>query len=155
MRFHATVQLHGKTATGIEVPAGILVALGGGKRPQVRVTINGYSYPSTVGSMGGLALIPISAEVRGRAGVAAGDEVDVDVVLDTAPRVVEVPDDLAAALTRDPGARQAFDRLSYTGQQRHVLSVEQTKTPETRQRRIDKTVSELSGSGRNSQPPER
>jgi bacteriocin resistance YdeI/OmpD-like protein/uncharacterized protein DUF1905 len=143
MRIHATVQQHGKTATGIEVPAEILTALGGGKRPKVTVTINGYSYPSTVGSMGGLSLIPISGEVRDRAGVAAGDEVDVDVVPDTGPRVVDVPDDLAVALSRESAARQAFDRLSYSGQRRYVLLVEQAKTPETRQRRIDKAVTEL------------
>ena len=82
MRFHATIELNGKTATGIEVPAGVLAALGPGKRPSVRVTINGYSYPSTVGSMGGRSLIPVSADVRSQAGVSAGDEVDVDVVAD-------------------------------------------------------------------------
>jgi hypothetical protein len=145
MRFHATVQQHGKTATGIEVPAEILAALGGGKRPKVTVTLNGFSYPSTVGSMGGLSLIPISAEVRDGAGVAAGDEVDVDIVPDSAPRVVEVPDDLAAALSREPASRQAFGQLSYTGQRRYVQLVEQAKTADTRQRRIDKAVSELSG----------
>ena len=145
MRFHATVQQHGKTATGIEVPAEILAALGGGKRPKVTVTLNGFSYPSTVGSMGGLSLIPISAEVRERAGVAAGDEVDVDIVPDSAARVVEVPEDLAGALSREPAAREAFGQLSYTGQRRYVQLVEQAKTAETRQRRIDKAVSELSG----------
>ena len=143
MRLHATVQLHGTTATGIEIPADVLAALGGGKRPKVTVTINGYSYPSSVGSMGGRSLIPLSAEVREKAGVAAGDDVDVDIVPDTAPRVVAIPDDLAAALRRQPAARQAFDRLSYSGQQRYVLSVDQAKTFETRQRRVDKAVTEL------------
>ena len=70
---------------------------------------------------------------------------DVDIVPDSAPRVVEVPDDLAAALSREPAAREAFDQLSYTGQRRYVQLVEQAKTAETRQRRIDKAVSELSG----------
>lgn len=144
MRFHATIELSGKTATGIEVPADVLAALGPGKRPSVRVTINGYSYPSTVGSMGGRSLIPVSADVRSQAGVSAGDEVDVDVVADAAPRRVEVPPDLSAALGREPAARQAFDRLSYTGQRRYVLAIEQAKTAETRQRRIGKAVAELS-----------
>lgn len=144
MRFHATIELNGKTATGIEVPADVLAALGPGKRPSVQVTINGYSYPSTVGTMGGRSLIPVSAEVRGKAGVSAGDEVDVDVVGDAAPRRVEVPADLSAALGRAPAARQAFDRLSYSGQRRYVLAIEQAKTAETRQRRIDKAVAELS-----------
>lgn len=144
MRFHATIELNGKTATGIEVPAEVLAALGPGKRPSVRVTIKGYSYPSTVGSMGGRSLIPVSAEVRSRAGVSAGDEVDVDVVADDSPRQVEVPADLSAALDREPAARQAFARLSYTGQRRYVLAIEQAKTAETRQRRIGKAVAELS-----------
>jgi hypothetical protein len=143
MRFRTTVQQHGKTATGIEVPAEVMTALGGGKRPKVTVTLNGFSYPSTVGSMGGLSLIPISAQVRDRAGVAAGDEVDVDIVPDTGPRVVAVPADLAEALSREPAGRLAFDQLSYSGQQRYVLAVEEAKTPETRQRRIDKAVAEL------------
>lgn len=144
MRFHATIELNGKTATGIEVPADVLAALGPGKRPSVRVTINGYSYPSTVGTMGGRSLIPVSAEVRGQAGVSAGDNVPVDVVADAAPRRVEVPADLSAALGREPAAQQAFDRLSYSGQRRYVLAIEQAKTAQTRQRRIDKAVAELS-----------
>jgi hypothetical protein len=85
MRFHTTLQLHGKTATGIEVPAEIMAALGQGKRPKLAVTINGYSYPITVGSMGGRSLIPVSAEVRAKAGVAAGDEVDVEVTAQPQP----------------------------------------------------------------------
>ncbi len=123
MRFHATIELNGKTATGIEVPAEVLAALGPGKRPSVRVTINGYGYPSTVGSMGGRSLIPVSAEVRAKAGVAAGDQVDVDVVPDAEPRTVAVPEDLTVALDREPAARRAFERLSYSGQRRHVLAV--------------------------------
>jgi hypothetical protein len=146
MRFHATIALHGKAATGIEVPADVMAALGAGKRPKVKVTINGFSYPSTVGSMGGLSLIPISADVRAKAGVAAGDAVDVDVVPDTEPRTVEVPADLAAALDAAPAARQAFGKLSYTGQQRHVLSVGQAKTADTRARRVAKVITDLSAS---------
>jgi hypothetical protein len=146
MRFHATIALHGKSATGIEVPADVLAAFGAGKRPKVKVTINGYSYPSSVGSMGGLSLIPVSAEVRAKAGVAAGDEVDVDVVPDTEPRVLQIPADLAAALDATPAARHAFDKLSYTGRQRHVLAVEQAKTAQTRERRVAKAITDLSGS---------
>jgi hypothetical protein len=147
MRFHATIALHGKSATGIEVPADVVAALGQGKRPKVTVTINCYSYPSTVGVMGGLSLIPVSADVRAKAGVAAGDEVDIDLVPDTGPRTVEVPADLAAALASVPAARQAFDKLSYSGQQRYVLGIEQAKTAETRRRRVEKAVTELAGGG--------
>src|SRR5580693_868193 len=135
MRFQATIRLDGKTATGIEVPANVMAALGPGKRPRVQVTIDGYSYPSTVGSMGGRSLIPVSADVRAKAAVAAGDDVEVEVVPDTEPRSVDVPGDLAAALAAQPDARTAFEALSYSNQRRHVLAVEQAKTAETRQRR--------------------
>jgi hypothetical protein len=144
MRFQATIRLDGKTATGIEVPADVLAALGPGKRPKVQVTINGYTYPSAVGTMGGRSLIPVSADVRAKAGAAAGDTVTVDIVADTQPRHVEVPGDFSAALDREPTARRAFEQLSYSGQRRHVLAIEQAKTPETRQRRIDKAITELS-----------
>jgi len=124
-----------------------VAALGQGKRPKVTVTINGYSYPSTVGVMGGVSLVPVSADVRAKAGVAAGDEVDIDLVPDAVPRTVEVPADLAAALASVPAARQAFDKLSYSGQQRYVLGIEQAKTAETRRRRVDKAVTELAAGG--------
>ena len=102
--FRTTIELAGKTATGFPVPPEALEALGGGKRPAVVVTVAGYGYRSTVGTMGGRAMVPLSAEHRAGAGVGAGDEVDVELVLDTAPRVVEPPEDLAAALAGAPGA---------------------------------------------------
>ena len=148
MRFQATIRLDRKTATGIEVPAEVLTALGPGRRPKVRVTINGYTYPSTVGSMGGRSLIPVSADVRTKAGVPAGDAVQVDVEADDAARTLEIPADLAAALGSEPAARDAFAKLSYSGQRRYVLSVEQAKTAETRARRISKAVTELAGLSR-------
>lgn len=150
MRFRTTVLLHGKSATGIEVPADVVEALGPGKRPKVTVTINGHSYRSSVGVMGGVSLIPISADVRATAGVAPGDEIEVDVEPDTGPRVVEVPADFAAALDQVPAARAAFGKLSYSGQQRYVLGIGQAKTPETRQRRVEKAVAELSAAAASS-----
>ncbi len=143
MRFRAVLQLGGKTATGIQVPDEVVASLGPGKRPAVRVTINGYTYPSTVAVMGGTFMLPVSAEVRAHAGVAAGDEVDVDLDLDTAPREVTVPADVTDALDRDPDAKGFFDGLSYSNKRRIMLSIEDAKTPETRQRRIDKAISAL------------
>jgi hypothetical protein len=143
MKFRATVELNGKTATGIEVPAEVVAALGKGKRPPVTATVNGYSYRTSVAAMGGRFLMPVSAQVRQDAGVAAGDVVDVELELDEAPRTVAVPDDLAEALAGDPAAGAAFARLSYSHQQRHVLAIESAKAPETRQRRIAKTVADL------------
>ena len=143
MRFRSTLRLGGKTATGIPVPTEVVEALGKGKRPPVRVTINGHTYHSTVASMGGEFMLPVSAEHRGRAGVAAGDEVDVDIDLDTEPREVTVPADFAAALEREPAAKRFFNSLPYSHQGRHVQVIEQAKTAETRRRRIDKAVSML------------
>jgi Bacteriocin-protection, YdeI or OmpD-Associated/Domain of unknown function (DUF1905) len=143
MRFKGTVQLDGKTATGIRVPEEIVAALGGGNRPRVRVTLAGYSYQTTVARMRGEFLFPVSAAVREQAGVAAGDEVEVGIELDTAPRELEVPAELAAALERDPVARKTFERLSYSNKKRHVLAVEGAKTEETRQRRLGKILDEL------------
>lgn len=143
MRFHFVVQLGGKTATGIPVPEEVVTSLGSSKRPPVRVTINGHTYRSTLASRGGQFMLPISAENRASAGVAAGDEVEVDIELDTAPREVTVPPDLAGALERDVVAKRYFEGLSYSQKQRHVLPIEQAKTAETRQRRIDKALSIL------------
>ena len=143
MRFDATLEQSGRTATGIEVPAEVVDALGSGRKPAVTVTINGYTYRSTVASMGGRYMLPVSAEVRGQAGVAAGDELAVDVELDTAPREVAVPDDLTAALDADADARRFFDGLTYSNKRRIVLSVEGAKTAETRTRRIEKAVASL------------
>lgn len=143
MRFRAIVELHGKTATGIQVPPEVVESLGSGKRPAVRVTIGGHSYRSTVAPMGGVYLLPLSAEHRNAAGLAAGDEVDVDLELDTAPREVTLPPDFAAALDAEPEARRFFEALSYSNQRRQVLAIEDAKTDETRRRRIAKAVTAL------------
>lgn len=143
MRFRATIQLNRKTATGIRVPDEVVADLSSGKRPAVRVTIKGYTYRSTVAPMGGEYMLPVSAEVREGAGVAAGDEVDVEVELDAAPREVSVPPDFAEALDRDAEARRLFDGLSYSNKRRFVLPIEEAKTAETRQRRVAKAVSTL------------
>ena len=143
MRFRTTIEQGGKTATGIQVPEEVIQALGSGKRPAVTVTINGYTYRSTVAVLGGRYMVGVSAEHRAGAGVAAGDEVEVDVDLDTAPRAVDVPADFAAALAAEPEARRTFDGLSYSNKSWHVLQVEGAKTDETRQRRITKSVDTL------------
>src|SRR5690348_11572475 len=101
LTFRAVIQQSGKTATGIPVPAEIVERLGAGKRPAVQVTLQGYTYRSTVAPLGGAFMLPVSAEHRAGAGVAAGDEVEVTIVRDAAPRVVSVPPDLAAALAAD------------------------------------------------------
>ena len=143
MRFRTTILQGGKTATGIRVPDEIVEALGAGKRPAVAVTINGYTYRSSIAVMGGDFMVGVSADNRAGAGVAGGDEVDVDIELDTAPREVTVPPDFAAALAAEPVAQATFDKLSYSNKSWHVLSIDGAKTDETRQRRIAKSVDAL------------
>jgi hypothetical protein len=140
MRFRTTILQSGKTATGIEVPDEVMEALGSGKRPAVTVTVNGYSYRSTVATVAGRSMVGVSAEHRAGAGVAGGDEVEVDLELDTAPREVAVPDELAAALDAEPAARATFDGLSYSNKSWHALQVTGAKTEETRRRRIARSI---------------
>lgn len=143
MRFHTTLLQSGKTAVGIQVPDAVVEALGAGKRPPVRVTINGYTYRNTIAVMGGVFMVGVSAEHRERAKVAGGDAVDVDIELDTQPRVLTLPADFAQVLDREPDAKRYFDTLSYSRQQALVLPIDQAKTAETRQRRIEKALTIL------------
>jgi len=140
MRFRTTILGTGKNAAGMEIPPEVVEALGQGKRPPVLVTINGFTYRNTVAVMGGVYMIGVSAANRAAAGAAAGDEVDVDLELDTEPRVVTVPDDFAAALAADADAKRTFEAANFSNRQRIVLSIEDAKTDETRQRRIAKSV---------------
>jgi len=130
-------------ATGIVVPAEVVAALGGSKRPAVSVVIGDYTYRSTVASMGGMFLIPFAQEHRARTGLGPGAAIEVTLELDTAPRTVDVPADLAAALDARPGARDAFDRLSYSARKEHVRQVETAKAADTRSRRIERIIDAL------------
>ncbi len=141
--FPTVVVGSGKTAAGIVVPPDVVEALDHGKRPPVRVTIGEHTYRSTVAVMRGQFMIGVSAQNRAGARVGVGDEVEVHLELDLAPRELAVPDDFAAALAQTPEARHAFDQLSYSRRQWHVLSIEGAKTTATRQRRIAKSVALL------------
>ena len=141
MEFRTTVELGGKTATGLRVPDDVVEALGGGKRPPVQVTVGGYSYRTTVAPMGGAFWVPLAAEHREAAGVQADEEVDVSVVLDTAPREVAVPEDLAAAF--DDAVRAQFDALAFSHRKEWVRWIEDAKKPETRASRVEKTAEAL------------
>ena len=146
MKFSAKVEQTGKNTTGIEVPEAVVAALGAGRRPAVRATVGGYTYRTSVGSMGGRFLLSVSAEVRQRSEVKAGDLVEVELELDTEERKVAVPDDLRDALAGDGAAAAAFEKLAYSHQQRHVLAVEEAKTAETRARRVAKVIEVVKGS---------
>ena len=141
LKFHTTILQAGKTATGIEIPDSLIEKLGAGKRPPVRVT---QTYRSTVAVMGGKFMVGVSAENRAKTGVAGGDEVNVEIELDTQPREVTVPADFAQALKTNLVAKENFDGLSYSKKQAFVLAIEGAKTQETRARRIEKAINELS-----------
>lgn len=143
VRFRTTIQMGGKTAMGFEVPPSAVEALGAGKRPPVTVTINGYTYRNSIAVMGGAYMIGVSSEHRGPAGVSGGEEVEVELELDTAPREVSVPPELASALEADPAAKLTFEKLSYSNKTWHVLQVTGTNIPETRARRIEKSIAAL------------
>jgi len=143
MQFRTTILSGGKTAAGIEIPVAVVDALGTSRKPAVKVTINGYPYRSTVATVNGVFMIGVSNDVRHAAGVAAGEEVDVTLELDTEPRKVTIPPELEALLAADPAARTALEKLSYSNQRRIVEPIDAAKTPETRQRRIDKAIETL------------
>ncbi|MEO5744025.1 MAG: YdeI/OmpD-associated family protein [Terracoccus sp.] len=148
MRFWAEVELGGKTATGIAVPDEVVAALDAGRRPPVMVTVGGHRYRTTVASMGGRFMVPFSAENRAAAGVAAGDEVEVELVGDTAPRQVTVPDDLAQALAAEPAAAAFFDGLAPSHRKEWVRWVEEAKRAQTRTSRVAQAVASLSAGRR-------
>ena len=142
-----TTVLLGTTKTGIEIPPEVIAALGKSKKPAVKVTVNGYTYRSTVAVMGGKFMVGVNAERRAAAGLSGGDEIEVELELDTAPRELAVPEDFGAALDAEPKARAFFDGLSYSQRSWFVLGIEEAKKPETRQNRITKAVERLA-SGR-------
>jgi hypothetical protein len=142
-RFTTKILTAGKTATGIQIPDDIITKLGSGKRPPVCITINGYTYRSTVAVMGGRFMVGVNAENREKARVAGGDEVDVEIALDTQPREVTLPTDFATVLNRQAKARKCFEGLSYSRQKALVQGIEGAKTVETRQRRIEKAIDDL------------
>ncbi|MGO4491228.1 YdeI/OmpD-associated family protein [Arthrobacter sp. 2YAF22_2] len=142
MKFTTTIQ-GSDTKAGIEVPEEIVRALGAGRRPPVVVTINGRSYRSSIAVMGGQNMVGVSAANRELTGTAAGDTVEVDIALDTLPRVIDVPEDLAAALDAEPQAKAFYATLNYSAQRRYVEPIADAKTAETRSRRIAKIVTDL------------
>ena len=144
MEFSAELeQAPGKSATGITVPEDVLAALGGGRRPAVAVTINGHTFRTTIGSMGGVAKIPVSAATRTATAVTAGDVLLVGLELDAAPREVTVPGDLTAALAGDPAAAEFFAGLSHSHKKAYVTWIEEAKKPETRAKRVAETAGRL------------
>ena len=137
--FETTLRASGNN-TGIPVPGEVIKQLGGGKRPPVLVSVNGYEYRSTVAVMGGQYLIGLSAAVRAATGLEGGDPISVTLKVADTPREMDVPDDFAAAMDGQAPARQFFDGLPNSLQRYHVDTIEAAKSEETRRRRIDKAV---------------
>ncbi len=129
--------------TGINVPEKIITALAAGKKPPVVITLNKYTYRSTVAVMGGKYLIPLSAEHRKKANVAGGDELEITIVLDTEPRIVELPDDFKKTLAKNKTASAAYEKLAPSKKKAIVVSITEAKTAETRLRRIEKAIASL------------
>jgi hypothetical protein len=136
MRFNAELRLGGKTATGIPVPESVIEGLGGGRRPRVTVSLNGYTFQTSLGTMAGQVLIPVSAAVRSAAGVAAGDRLDVEIELATEPAQVAVPEDVRAALAAEPETQAFFDGMTASQRRGYTEWIEQAKKAETRRRRL-------------------
>jgi len=132
-----------KNVVGILVPEAIVDTLGGGRRAPVKVTINGYTYRSTLAVMGGSVMVGVAAEHREAAGVEGGQTVEVEIEIDSAPRTVDVPSDLGAALD-EAGARAAFDALAFSYRKEHVRNINEAKAADTRQRRIAAVVKQVS-----------
>ncbi|ONI88266.1 hypothetical protein ALI144C_07430 [Actinosynnema sp. ALI-1.44] len=146
MKFRAHVEPP-EPMRGLEVPPEVVEALGAGKRPGVTITINGHSWKSRVAIMRGRYLLGLSNANRQAAGVVTGEQIEVEVELDTEPRVVIEPADFARALDADPIARAAYDNLAYSHKRQHVLAIESAKRPETRTRRIEKAITTLRATG--------
>jgi hypothetical protein len=136
-------QAEGSTATGIEIPDKVLEALAAGKKPPVKVVVNGYAYRSTVATVSGAYMVGFSADHRAASGIKGGDPIEVSIELDTEPRTVELPADFAAALKADPQAQATYDKLSNSLKGYHVSQVTSAKTDETRQRRLEKSIATL------------
>lgn len=143
MELQLTLEPQGGNNTGFVVPDEVVEQLGAGRRPKVAVTANGHTWRGSIASMGGRFLLGVTKANREAAGVAAGDVVDLDVVLDEQPRTVEVPDDLAGALAGDPALASAWESWSSSRQKEAARQVAEAKKPETRARRLDKVTAEL------------
>jgi hypothetical protein len=135
---HFTTQLQprGPAAAVVLDDAQVKLVGEGARRFPVVATVNGYSWRTSVARMGGEFMVGLSKEVRQGAGVQAGDDVEVTIELDAAPREVEVPEALAAVLARDSRAKAAFDGMAFTHRKEYARWVAEAKKEETRQRRV-------------------
>lgn len=140
MKLHAELLATGGTTTGFRIPDSFVDELGGGGRPKVVVTIKGHDFRTSIARMGGEYWLGVSAQRRAEAGIKAGDHLDLEIILDSAPRQVEVPPVLAAALSADNQAAAFWDTLSYSAKLWHTQQITDAKTEQTRARRVARSI---------------
>jgi hypothetical protein len=143
IRFTTTLLARGPAAAVVLDDAQVAAVGEGAKRFPVAAAVNGYTWRTSVARMGGEFLLGLNRAVRLQAGVQAGDTVEVEIELDTAPREVVVPDALAGALAHDVAARAAFEALSYSHRKEYARWIDEAKRDETRERRLAKTLARL------------
>jgi hypothetical protein len=141
--FTWTLESQGGNNTGFVVPEDVVLGFGRGRRVPITVAIGDYRYRTTIVSMGGRFLFGVNSRQRQDTGLAAGDVVEVTIEVDDAPREVEVPPELQAALDADPAAKAAFERLAFTHRKEHARSVADAKAPETKARRVERVLEAL------------
>ena len=144
-QFTAELRPAGRGGSAFDVPHAAAAALSESKRPPVTVTIGGHMFQTRIAVYGGQPMVGVSKANRAAAGIDFGDRFDVTLALDEEPRVVEVPDDLAAALAGDAGAAAAFERLAYTHRREYVIWITEARKPDTRARRVAGTLDKLRG----------
>lgn len=143
MKFRTIIEQTGNN-TGIPVPEDVVESFNRGKRLPVAVTLNGYTYRSQLVFYKGQFVVSLSAAHREAAGVSGGQEVEVEMVVDEAPREVEIPEDLAAAFGEAPVAAQFFDSISYSNKKEFVRWITEAKKEETRRERLTRAIALLS-----------
>jgi hypothetical protein len=142
--FRAILETDDGSAAFVRIPFDVK-AVFGKARPPVRATVNGYEFQSTLTPYGEVHYLGVNQKVRAAAGVRIGDRVEVTLTADETPRIVKPPADLARALKANPAASARWNKLSYTHQREYVEAIEDAKQPETRARRVVKTIEQLAG----------
>lgn len=143
MQFTSSLQVPEADNAGILVPPVVVEQLGGGNHPKVQLTLNGFTYRSSIAKMGDAFWIPVSKARRAESNLEVGVPYEIEIELDTAPRTVDVPDELAAHFDSNAAAKAIWDALSYSKQLQLVTPINNAKKPETRQRNVDKVITQL------------
>ena len=147
MKFTSQLQITEADNAGIPVPPDVVTSLGGGNHPKVVLTLNGFTYRSSIAKMGDGFWIPVSKARRAEGKLEVGVPYEIEIELDTAPREVELPTELAVHFASHPVAKSVWDAMSYSTQLRTVTPILNAKKPETRQKNVDKVIAQLGESG--------